>query len=139
MLSAPSPSSPTTPSLPHDEPIVTENQRTVDRYMSGFRADDHPTILACLTDDVEWVVPGAFHLRGKEAFAGEIVGEGFTAPPDIVVTRMVEASDIVFAEGRVTARRTDGTLIPLAMCDVFEMRGGKIRKLTSYIMPEGAP
>jgi uncharacterized protein len=118
---------------------VTENQRTVDRYMDAFRRDDHPAILACLTDDVEWVLPGGFHLHGKEAFAGEIVSEGFAPPPDIVVTRMLEASDVVFAEGRVTARRVDGSRIDLAMCDVFEMRGGKIRKLISYIMPEGAP
>ena len=32
-------------------------------------------------------------------------------------------------------RRDDGTALRLVMCDVFEMRDGKIRRLTSYIMP----
>jgi len=116
---------------------MTENQRTVERYLEGFRRDDHPMILACLTDDVEWVVPGAFHLRGKREFGGEIVSEGFVPPPTIEVTRMLEASDVVYAEGFVGTRHQDGTRLRLAMCDVFEMRDGRIRKLTSYIMPAG--
>ncbi|HYC93559.1 MAG TPA: nuclear transport factor 2 family protein [Thermoanaerobaculia bacterium] len=47
---------------------MTENKQTVDRYMDGFRKGDHAQILSCLTDDVEWLLPGAFHLHGKEAF-----------------------------------------------------------------------
>ena len=41
---------------------MSPNQITVDRYMEGFRLNDHDAILACLTDDVEWLVPGAFHV-----------------------------------------------------------------------------
>jgi len=113
---------------------MTENQQTVDTYMEGFRLNNHKQILACLTDDVEWLVPGAFHVRGKEAFDKAIEGEGFVAPPEIVVTRMLEVDEVVFAEGFVRAKRSDGTVLNLAMCDVFEMRGGRIRRLTSYIM-----
>lgn len=114
---------------------MSENQVTVERYLEGFRHDDHPAILSCLTDDVEWVIPGAFHLHGKDEFAGEIVSEGFVPPPTIEVTRMLEVSDVVFVEGFVGTRHVDGTRSRLAMCDVFEMRAGKIRRLTSYIMP----
>lgn len=116
---------------------MSENQRTVDRYMEGFRQNDHSEILACLTEDVEWLVPGAFHVHGKDAFDQEIEGEGFVRPPSIEVTRMLEVGDVVFAEGYVRTERSDGTRIDLAMCDVFEMRDGKIRKLTSYLMPTG--
>lgn len=114
---------------------MTENQQAIETYMEGFRRNDHRKILACLTDDVEWIVPGAFHVRGKEAFDKEIEGEGFIAPPEIDVTRMLEVDDVVFAEGFVRAKRADGTVLNLAMCDVFEMRGGRIRRLTSYIAP----
>jgi len=47
---------------------MTHNKRTVDRYMDGFRRSDHLQILSCLADDVEWDIPGAFHVRGKEEF-----------------------------------------------------------------------
>ena len=113
---------------------MTENKKIVERYMDGFRKTDHEQILSCLTEDVEWIIPGAFHLRGKEAFDGEIENEGFRGSPEIVVTRMTEESDVVVAEGLVRARRKDGVELLLAMCDVFEMRDGRIRKLTSYLM-----
>ena len=114
---------------------VTENHRAVERYMDGFRSNDHEQILDCLTDDVEWIVPGAFHVRGKAAFDGEIEGDAFVRPPEIEITRMLEVDDVVFAEGFVRTERSDGTSLNLAMCDVFEMRDGKIRRLTSYLMP----
>lgn len=114
---------------------MSGNSETVERYMEAFRRTDHAAILACLTDDVEWVVPGAFHARGKAEFDAEIENEAFVGHPDICVTRLAEADgDIVFAEGRVRASRRDGGVLNAVFCDVFEMRGGKVRKLTSYLM-----
>ena len=102
--------------------------------MDGFRTTDRPGILACLTDDVEWVIPGFFYARGKTEFAAHIIDEGFAGAPDITVTRLIEENDVVVAEGSVRAGRTDGTVMHLVFCDVFEMRDGRIRKLISYLM-----
>lgn len=113
---------------------MTENKKTVERYMDGFRKSGHAQILACLTDDVEWIILGAFHLRGKEAFDGEIENENFVGRPEITVTRLTEENDVVVAEGTVRTRPKMGGVVDLAMCDVFEMRGGRIRRLTSYLM-----
>jgi uncharacterized protein len=113
---------------------TTENKRTVERYMEGFRQTDRAQILSCLTDDVEWLVPGAFQVRGKQEFDKHIVDEGFVGSPLITVSRLTEEDDVVVAEGSVRTERSDGAVMNLAMCDVFEMRGGKIRRLTSYLM-----
>ena len=113
---------------------MTPNKRTVETYMDAFGQTDRPRILACLTDDVEWVLPGAFHARGKDEFAAHIVDEGFAGRPTIAVTRMIEADDVVVAEGTVRAQKDDGTFLDLVFCDVFEMRDGRIRRLTSYLM-----
>lgn len=113
---------------------MTENKQTVERYMDGFRKGDHQQILSCLTDDVEWWLPGAFDLRGKEAFDKEIENDAFVGQPEIVVSRLTEENGVVVAEGTVRARRKDGVILQLAMCDVFEMRDGRIRRLTSYLM-----
>jgi uncharacterized protein len=51
---------------------MSKNKQTVDKYMDGFRRSDHEEILSCLTDDVEWDIPGAFHVRGKEALEMEV-------------------------------------------------------------------
>ena len=113
---------------------MTQNKTTVDIYMDGFRKTDRSQILSSLTDDVEWVIPGAFHLRGKEQFDRHIVDEGFVDRPAITVTRLTEENDVVVAEGAVRTQRKDGTFLNLAFCDVFEMQDGKVRRLTSYLM-----
>ena len=117
---------------------MTDNKATVENYMDGFRRNDHAAILACLTDDVEWLIPGAFQISGKPAFDAHIEdAECFIGPPEIAVSRLVEEGDVVVAEGSVRTRRTDGTPVHLVFCDVFEMTGGKIRRLISYLVPSG--
>lgn len=113
---------------------MSRNKETVQAYMDAFARTDHAGVLACLTDDVEWVLPGAFHLTGKEAFDGEIENDAFVGSPAITVTRMAEEDDVVIAEGSVRSTRRDGGLLNLVFCDVFVMRDAKIRHLTSYLM-----
>jgi ketosteroid isomerase-like protein len=112
---------------------MTENKRTVHRYMDGFRRSDHAEILACLTDDVEWEIPGSFLLEGKEAFDKEIENDAFVGSPEISLTRVVEEGDVVVAEGSVRTQRRDGHTLNLRFCDVFLMQAGRIRRLTSYL------
>ena len=112
---------------------MTENKRTVDRYMDGFRRGDHALILSCLTDDIEWEIPGTFHLAGKNAFDKEIENEAFVGRPSITVTRMTEENDVVVAEGSVRTQRKEGDVLSLRFCDVFVMHVGKIKRLTSYL------
>jgi len=114
---------------------MTPNQQTVERYMEAFRRSDHEAVLACLTDDVEWVIPGAFHGIGKEAFDREIENDAFQGKPVIELTRSVEENDVVVSEGSVQSRLRGGAPFRAVFCDVFEMRGGLIRKLTSYVVP----
>ncbi len=56
---------------------MTENKKAVERYMDGFNKPDDELILSCLTEDVEWAMPGAFHLVGKDAFDKEIENDAF--------------------------------------------------------------
>lgn len=113
---------------------MSGNKRTVQKYMEAFTRSDHGEILSCLTDDVEWVLPGVFHLTGKAAFDKEIENEAFVGSPAIHVTRMIEENDVVVAEGTVQSARKDGGRLNLVFCDVFEMRDEKVRRLTSYLM-----
>jgi ketosteroid isomerase-like protein len=113
---------------------VSENKQTIEKYMDAFNKSDHAQILSCLTDDVEWDIPGLIHLTGKEAFDKEIENEGFEGRPAITVSRMVEENDVVIAEGMVRAKKKGGDFINLAFCDVFEMQNAKIKRLISYLV-----
>ena len=111
---------------------MSENKRTVERYMDGFRTGDHAGILSCLTDDVEWRMPGWFRLEGKDAFDREIENPAMAGRPEITVTRLTEENDVVVAEGSVRVEKSAGGFLNAVFCDVFEMRGGRIRRLITY-------
>ncbi len=113
---------------------MSPNKSTVQKYMDAFAKSDHEEVLSCLTEDVEWLLPGAFHLTGKPAFDREIENEAFVGSPTIGVTRMTEENDVVVAEGTVRCARRDGGLLNAVFCDVFEMQDAKVRRLISYLM-----
>ncbi len=113
---------------------MTENKQTVQSYMQAFNKTNHAGILSCLTDDVEWVIPGIFHIKGKNAFDKEIENDAFVGRPTIKVTRLTEERDVVIAEGSVRCAKRDGGFLNAVFCDVFVMRDAKIKHLTSYLM-----
>ena len=108
------------------------NKDTVRKYIDGFNKSDHAQILSCLTDDIEWLMPGYFHLTGKEAFDKEIENDAFTGSPTVKITRLVEENDVVIAEGTVRVAWKDGGFLDAVFCDAFEMANGRIRRLVSY-------
>lgn len=117
---------------------MSVNKQTVEEYMAAFRLSDHERVLACLTDDVIWEMPGIYQHVGKEAFDKEIENENFISSPTIQIIKLVEENDIVIAEGAVQGNMKNGNLLDAVFCDVFEMKNGKIKKLTSYLMSRNA-
>lgn len=113
---------------------MTENKKTVQQYMNGFKASDHKMILETLTNDIVWNMPGYFHLSGKDAFDKEIENDHFEGKPTINITRMTEENNVVVAEGSVQSKFKTGEMLNAVFCDVFEMENGKIKHLTTYQM-----
>ena len=97
---------------------MSANKETVQHYMAAYARWDHAAVLACLTEDVEWIVPGAFHLVGKDAFDQEIEGRGSAGPPEITVSRLVVEDDVVVAEGTsgIASRTERSSALCTAMC-----------------------
>lgn len=117
---------------------MTPNKKTVDEYMAAFRVSDHVRVLACLTDDVVWEMPGIYQHVGKEAFDKEIENDNFVGSPTIQIIKLVEENDIVIAEGAVQGNMKNGNILDAVFCNVFEMQNEKIKKLTSYLMSRNA-
>ena len=113
---------------------MSPNKQTVQEYMEGFNKSDHAQILSCLTDDVEWLMPGVFYLSSKDAFAREIKNDAFVGSPTIKITRMTEENDVVIAEGSVRCARKGGGFLNAVFCDVFAMQDAKIKQLTTYLV-----
>lgn len=107
----------------------------VEEYFEGFRRGDHERILALLTDDVAWDLPGFRHLKGKDEFDGEIENEEFTGKPTLAVDRLVEEGDTLVAIGSGEATHSSGKIHRFAYCDVFTFAGELISRVESYLVP----
>jgi len=115
---------------------MSQNIKTVNTYLDGFRRNDHEQILSCLTDDIQWTVYGAFQLSGKDAYDKAIDGAPeFIDPPELQVVRMVEQGDVVMAELTGTVTRAAGGEMRLSMAEVFVMREGKIAERRAWVIP----
>lgn len=112
---------------------MTDNKKTIEKYIDGFNKSDHAQILSCLTDDVVWEMPGMFRHEGKMAFDREIENPNFEGKPVVVITRLTEENNVVIAEGTVKGKRKGGESFSALFCDVFEMEQGKIKRLIGYI------
>ena len=113
---------------------MSENKKTVEKYIDGFNKSDHAQILSCLTDDIVWTVFGGFRLSGKEAYDEEIENPAFTGSPKLTIVRMVEEDDVVMAELTGEVHRANGDLMRMAMGEVFVMRDGLIKERRAFVI-----
>jgi ketosteroid isomerase-like protein len=116
---------------------VPTRKPVVEQYFEGFRRSDHEMVLATLTDDVVWDLPGFKHLRGKQAFDGEIENEEFRGSPLLTVDRLIEEGDTVVAVGSGQGTHRSGTVHRFAFCDVFVFRHDLISRVESYLVALG--
>ena len=80
---------------------MSQNKKTVQKYMDSFQETDHEKILSCLTEDVIWEMPGIYQHIGKKAFDKEIENDNFVGSPSIQIIKLIEENNIVIAEGAV--------------------------------------
>ena len=114
---------------------MSTHKRVVEQYFDGFRHGDHAAILALLTDDVVWDLPGHARREGKVEFDQEIENEAFTGRPTLMLDRLVEEGDAVVAIGTGVASTKSGETHRFAYCDVFTFSGERISRVESYLVP----
>lgn len=114
---------------------MSPRKEVVETYFEGFRRGDHPQILACLTDEVVWDLPGYRQLTGKEAFDREIENDDFVGSPTLIVDRLIAEADTVVAIGNGEATHTSGARHQFAFCTVFTFAGDKICRVESHLVP----
>lgn len=114
---------------------MSDRTDLVHRYMDGFRRSDHAAILACLTDDVVWHIPGTRDTKGKAEFDDEIENPAFEGSPELTVDRTIEAPDMVIVTGTGVGRLRDAGPFRFAYSDMFTFRGDLVAQIDSYVVP----
>jgi ketosteroid isomerase-like protein len=116
---------------------VTTQQRSVHRYIDGFRRSDHEAILGCLTDDVVWHIHGLRTTHGKGEFDDEIENPAFEGSPELTVERTIESENIVVVTGTGVGRHREAGPFRFAYSDLFTFRDGLIAQVDSYVVALG--
>jgi uncharacterized protein len=116
---------------------VTTQQRSVHRYIDGFRRSDHKAILGCLTDDVVWHIHGLRATHGKAEFDDEIENPAFEGSPELTVERTIESENMVVVTGTGAGRHREAGPFRFAYCDLFTLRDGLIAQVDSYVVALG--
>jgi ketosteroid isomerase-like protein len=115
---------------------MSESHKDIVRRINrGFEAGDEQAILDCLTDDVVWHVPPHFTATGKEGFRRQISSPGADGPPVIDLRSLVAEGETVAVEGFVTNRFKGGGTFRGLFHNVYRFHGGKICRMTSYVVP----
>jgi uncharacterized protein len=114
---------------------MSTHKPVVEAYFEGFRQGDRAAILALLTDDVVWDLPGYTRRVGRAEFDQEIENDAFTGRPTLNLDRLIEEGDPVVAIGTGEASLRSGETHRFAYCDVFTFAGGLIRRVESYLVP----
>jgi ketosteroid isomerase-like protein len=116
---------------------MSEHKDLVRTYFDGFRRSDHEAVLACLTYDVVWDLPGHAHLVGKKQFDAEIENPAFEGSPVLDVDRLVEEGDTLVVIGEGQGTQAGGEGFRFAFCTVFTFSGDLIARVESYVVPLG--
>jgi uncharacterized protein len=118
---------------------VASGKAVVEAYIEGFRRTDHEAILACLTDDVEWVIHGHRTLRGRAAFDGEIENEATVGGPTLVLDQLIQEDDVVVAIGHGSMTLRDRGPVAFVFAEVFTFAGDLVRRLETFHIDLPAP
>ena len=116
--------------------MIEKNKAIIRKVNEAFAADDTEGILFHVADDIRWVVAGFSTAVGKEAFREEIHNEAFEGAPVIKIINEIGEGDFVAAEGTVLATLKGGQSLPLLFHNTYRLENGKIKEMTSYVVPE---
>ena len=111
---------------------MTSHKTVVEAYIDGFRRTDHEAILACLTDDVVWILHGYRTLQGKEAFDDEIENDAAVGSPTLNIDRLIEEGDTVVAVGNGEMTLKEAGRVTFVFTEVFTFTADRIRRLETF-------
>ena len=111
---------------------MSDRKAVVADYIDGFRRTDHAAILACLTDDVVWMIHGYRTLQGKDAFDGEIENDAAVGGPTLNLDRLVEEGDTVVAVGNGEMTLKETGRVAFVFAEVFTFTGDRISRLETF-------
>jgi ketosteroid isomerase-like protein len=99
--------------------------------------------LDALSDDIEWTVIGSTKFsktyRGKQTVIDELIGPlvaQLSGHPTLTAQRFIADGDHVVVESRGNMTTQTGVPYNNTYCNVYQLSGGKVQRLTEYLDTE---
>ena len=109
---------------------MTANKRLVESYFSST-GTEYARLLSDDVELIEWapgVPSGGARTLGKEAYVKNRGARGY----ETHLSRLTEEGDVVVAEGTARGAKPGGGYWRVQFCDVFEIREGKVKRISTY-------
>lgn len=112
-----------------------ESKAIIQKIIGIFDDNDTEALINMVTDDFEWVMVGDMTIKGKEELkkmfsdAGDITMVGCTKDYLVVDGNVGMCNGIV-------QMKENGTIVERYYCDIYELSGGKLKKMTTYTLPK---
>lgn len=106
-------------------------------FNDAFFSGDQQFIEQHVTDDVEWIMVGAAHLKGKQALVDAAFGMQDYTQLDYDVDMVVAQGQGGAVKGVMTATGGNGRERTYCYSDFYEMTGNgeqRIHKMTSFVV-----
>jgi ketosteroid isomerase-like protein len=113
----------------------SERQRSIHHYVTEYGAGHYESAVSIFTDDVRWIVVGAFESNGRDQYVANMTNDQVEGHPTIDVIAYIEGDDEVVVEGTATQALAGGPSITVPFLDVFAFRGDKVYEKRSYCVP----
>jgi ketosteroid isomerase-like protein len=117
-----------------------QNAELVTKTWKDVVAGNADAALANMSDEISWVIPGNLQgvsglKRGKAAVKEFIGGirKAFPAGLNSQISKVHSAGDTVIVELTNTGKAFNGRDYRNEYCFVFEVEGGKIRRIREYV------
>jgi len=117
-----------------------QNKEMVKATWTAFGKGDIKTAFANMADNVSWLIPGNIPgtsgvKRGKDEILKFMSGIGTVFPEGLQseITRAHATDDAVILELTNRGKVSNGKFYENEYCFVFELEGGKIRRIREYV------
>jgi len=109
---------------------MSSNKQIVQNYFES-QGTDYSRLLADDVELVEWVDNGpasGVQTHGKAAYVANRGSRSY----ETKIVRMTEENDVVLVEGIARGAKKEGGYWRVQFCDIFELKNGKIQRLSAF-------
>lgn len=118
-----------------EKPLTTSATRAlVNDINDAWVAGDMDAVVDHLTDDFQWTLVGELSTNGKQGFIDQLQQMKEMKTTASSTDNIVVDGTTATVNGTMTCVDPDGAPSTFGFCDIYKLRGDKVKEMTSYVV-----